>query len=175
MAGWYDDAFLRSTVQGQPYALAYLAGLNCRTSASACCGSNVLNCRKTLVIGILLQSRSDWPIFLGASNFRKVILAQISGLKPGVRAFKSVQRLQRIWSQWIRKLFGMLDREPDTVYGNSGMVGHLEFDRRRSRLRRRFGHLNNLVHHARSFCGRISSAVAKRPPPCKALRREFRD
>jgi hypothetical protein len=69
----------------------------------------------------------------------------------------------------------MFDREPDTAYGNSGMVGHLEFDRRRSGLRLPFDHLNNLVHHARSFSGRISSAVAKRPPDCTALRREFRN
>jgi hypothetical protein len=46
----------------------------------------------------------------------------------------------------------MFDREPDTVYGNSGLVGHLEYDRRWSGSRLRFGHLNNLVHRSGKAC-----------------------
>jgi hypothetical protein len=112
-----------------------------------------------------------------------MILAQTSGLKPAVRAFKPLQRLQQMQIclthrvAWLRKLFGMFDREPNAVYGNSGLVGYLEFNRRRAGMRLRFDHFN-LVHrlgnHARSswmsFLG-----FAKRPSACTALCRECRD
>ena len=73
-------------------------------------------------------------------------------LEPAIHRFKAFERIEQLQTglsncvRARRELLGVLDRKFDTVDGDSRLVGHLEFNRRRARMNIGLDLFKNLMH-----------------------------
>jgi hypothetical protein len=73
-------------------------------------------------------------------------------LEAAIHRFQSLERIEQLQTGLSnrvgtrRKLFGVPDRKFDSVDGDSRLVGHLEFNRRRARMNIGLDLFKNLMH-----------------------------